>query len=292
MTKDTQPFAKPRAGREARRATVGRAVLNALAGRFRLGGFLLLVLLVVSPAATAFCAAEAALPDAKTVLQGVLQRADKDDENDRLFERRYSYNHTETTECRNGRGVLKKTESTESHHRAGDPATDEPKPVDAPPKKKGKASAKGEKKAPLQLDEELFKRFQFEVTGRETIEGRAALKLVFNPLRNQPEHSLADRFISRIAGQAWVDEADYSLVKLSFHMTEPVKVIGGLAGLVRALNFQLERTRTADGLWFTRQTTWHLEAREVFVNHIVDFREETSDVQPASQATGASAANP
>jgi hypothetical protein len=232
--------------------------------------------------------ADAPLPEAKTVLQRVLERSQKDADNDRLFEQRYSFTRTETIEYRNGKGALKKTESKETQHQAGAEAAADAKPPSGKPaadsgRKRGNAKAKGEDQAPSELDDELVKRFQIEVAGRENLDGRPVLKLVFSPAPNAPSgHSIVDRFINRIAGQAWVDEQEYALVKFAFHLTGPVNMLGGLAGSVRALNFQFDRARTADGLWFTRQTTLHLEAREVLFHHILDSREETSAITPKS----------
>jgi hypothetical protein len=232
--------------------------------------------------------ADAPLPEAKIVLQRVLERSQKDAENDRLFEQRYNYTRTETTEYRNGKGALKKTESKETQHHAGETvAADAKHPPGKPDadsgQKHGSVKAKRDDKPPGELDDELVKRFQIEVAARENLDGRPVLKLVFTPAPNAPSgHSIVDRFINRIAGQAWVDEHDYALVKFAFHLTAPVNVLGGLAGTVRALNFQFDRSRTADGLWFTRQTSFHMEAREVLFNHILDSREETSAITPKS----------
>ena len=228
---------------------------------------------------------EATLPEAHTVLQRVLEHSQKAGENDRLFEQRYSFTRTETTEHRNGRGVLKKTESEETRHNAGQMAPADSKHPSGraagstPKNRNGGDIAEADESA--EIDEELLKHFQFTVMGREQIAGRPALKLVFAPAPGvQAGHSLAARVMSRISGEVWVDEAEYELVRVTFRLTGPVNVLAGIAGSLRAFTFQSERARTPDGLWFERQSAWHLEAREFLANQVMDGRQETSAVTP------------
>jgi hypothetical protein len=222
------------------------------------------------------------LPEAATVLQRVIERSHKDGDNDRLFEQRYSFTRTESMEIRNSKGVLKKNESHATHHVAGAAEPADPK---KPAGKSGSTRAgkdrKGESESP-ELDGALLKRFQFKVVGREQVAGRSALKLVFNPAPDAPAaSSLPDRVMARITGEAWVDEADYALTKVSFQLTEPVNIWAGIAGSLRTFSFQSESARTAEGLWYERLTTWHLEAREFLVNETMDGKQETA-VDPAA----------
>jgi hypothetical protein len=42
------------------------------------------------------------------------------------------------------------------------------------------------------------------------------------------------------------------------------------------------RERTPDGLWFTRDSNWHLEGRELFVHRTVDYHEERTGLRKVS----------
>ena len=230
-------------------------------------------------------AADAPLPESKDVLQRLIEHAQQADENDRRFEQGYRYTRTETTEVRNGKGDLKKSESKEHQHdparvKAADSESSDAQPDDTDSKGRRHKSSKADAEEP-EISDALLKRFQFKVVAREMISNRMALKLVFSPAPGvKTGGSMADRVMSRIAGELWVDEADSALVKITVRLTEPVNILAGIAGSLRAFTFQTERSRTADGLWFERLSSWHVEAREFLLNRVMDGRQEISDVKP------------
>ena len=115
---------------------------------------------------------------------------------------------------------------------------------------------------------------------RDVVNGRPVLIVDFQPARKKlPVRNLKDRFINKAAGRAWVDETDHAVVKADLYLTERVNVVGGLVGAVWKFTCGLIRERTADGLWFTRHSNWHLEGRELWVRRTVDYHEEWTDVR-------------
>ena len=94
-----------------------------------------------------------------------------------------------------------------------------------------------------------------------------------------PEHNIKDKFLNRTAGCVWLDEEEMAMVKVAIRLTDRVNVIGGLVGAVWKMNFGFERSRTEDGLWYTRDATWHLEGRELFSQRIMDFHEQRTNVR-------------
>lgn len=237
----------------------------------------------------------ASLPPVETVLQGVLARAEKESANDREFNRRYRYTRTKVTETRDADGELKKREekrnvNTPTVKPVADqqpPNTNQPPPqaaakIGTPPQKKPTVRRKASEKTEVFLDEELFKRFEFTIGGREQINGRAALVLDFIPARRQPvAMNLKDWFIKKTAGRIWVDEADYTLARVNLRLTGTINLIGGLIGNISQFAYSFERARTEDGVWFTRLTNWHLEGREFLVQRTIDCQEEITDVEKA-----------
>jgi hypothetical protein len=234
------------------------------------------------------------LPALETILQRVAEKAAQEDENERMFRDRYFYTRNRVTEFRNSQGELKKREEKNGDH---DPLASNP-PVRPPPARpqssradaaaenrpvsdthsnvRGKAFKKGE----FVLNDDLLGRFEFQVAGRETVNGRPALMVDFQPAKKKlPVRNVKDKFINKAAGRVWVDEADYALVKADLHLTDRVNVVGGLVGAVWKFTFAFTRERTPDGLWFTRDSRWHLEGREVFVQRTVDYHEERLGVR-------------
>ncbi len=231
----------------------------------------------------------APLPTCESVLHRVIQQAKNEDDNDRAFDRCYSYTRTKVTELRNSAGQLKKREEKNDAH---DPAAVHP--ATATPTRPKSASIKTGAVSDTQsnvhgqqfarndflLNQDLIGRFDFTMAGREWLNGRSTLMVDFVPAnRELPERNLKERFINKAAGRLWIDETDYSLVKADLHLTRQVNIGFGLIGAVWKFAYGFERERTGDGLWFTRAVNWHLEGREVIINRIVDYHETMSNVQ-------------
>ena len=256
-----------------------------------------IILLAVAFCAAAFPAREAEaspapLPSLEEVFKHVLERARRERDNDRIIATNYVFIHTRTTEYRSTKGEVKKQETKVRTNQpaliiaaaaAPKPAPDRgrqrgpDKPVsDTHSNVRGKAFEQDE----FALNGELVKRFDFKLTGRETLNGRSALVVEFQPRKGKlPERNLKEKFINRAAGRIWIDEGDFALVKADLWLTDRVNVIGGLVGAVWKFNFHFERQWLEEGLWFTRESNWHLEGRELFVHRTVDYHEERTDVR-------------
>jgi hypothetical protein len=241
--------------------------------------------------------ASAPLPSMAAVLQHVRDQAKQEPANDRAFEQRFHYRRTKITEFRNASGRLRKREVKCSENnpararvaflappdhpgeQAGRAANRSSAPVDPESDVRGKAFEQKD----FLLNQDLLSRFRFVLAGRQMVNGRLALVVDFVPAGpHLPEHNLKDRFINHAAGRVWIDEAEYKLVRADLRLTKAVNVAGGLVGAVRAFHYRLDRQRTREGLWFTRQVDWHLEGREVFLHRIVDYHESTTDVLSGS----------
>jgi len=240
--------------------------------------------------------AEPPLPSVATVLRRVADQTEKESDNERAFNQRYGYTRTKVTEYRNAKGDLKKREEKKiaNHPSAvpvayrAQPAGPTPEPnlgeekseavTDARSNVRGKAFEKKD----FSINDDLLGRFEFDLAGRKTINGRPTLMLEFKPAKkNLPERNIKDRFINKAAGRVWVDEADYVIAKADVYLTETVNVVGGLVGAVWKFNYSFDRERTSDGLWFTRAVDWHLEGREVILRRAIDYHEGKTGVRKA-----------
>jgi len=203
------------------------------------------------------------------VLQKIIKQAEREGEIERTFKTNYSYSRFKKTEFKNGRGVVTKTKEKT---KINDPIKTAAKPVDPADKKPFEESD-----APT--GEELLERFCFTLVGRETINGRPMLVIDFKPAKKKlSERNLKEKFLNQAAGRMWVDEAESVIVKASVYLAKPVSIVGGLVGTIHKFTFNLLRQRTPEGIWFTLNYDWHLEGREVIVDRIIDFSEETKDV--------------
>lgn len=232
-----------------------------------------------------------ALPPVEMVLQRAVAQAEKEEDNNRAFRQRYGYARTKVTEYRNSKGELKKREEKKSvKNPAIVPIAYRLPPTEERPNQvvgktdsvNGTTTARGKafERNEFVLNEDLLNRFVFTLVRREMANGRPALVLDFQPAKRKlPERNIKERFINKAAGRVWLDEAEYALLRADLHLTEKVNVVGGLVGAVTQFNYQFNRERTADGLWFTRAVNWHLEGREVFVQRTIDHKDEKTDVR-------------
>lgn len=238
--------------------------------------FLILPVLAVFLAARVD-AAEEPLPPIDTVLKQLLEQVKSERENERKFKASYSYSRTKKTEFKNSRGVVKKTKDKTKKN---DPLADLPNLTTTNEAAANPASKdKPYEEEDFPMGDELLGRFTFTLVGREIINGRPALIIDFEPAKKKlSEKNLKEKFLNKAAGRVWVDEKESVVVKASVRLTDTVSVIGGLVGAVHKFSYNLIRQRTEEGLWFTLHSDWHVEGREVIVNRIIDFTEDTKDV--------------
>ena len=234
------------------------------------------------------------LPTMDFLLQQMVARAvGKEDTNDNLFNLNYQYTRVRTWEYRNSQGELKSYD--QKHSVENKPlamaatSQDGADPVPPPVVKDKLVSAMRSNMHGKTLKvknysiPELVKRFQFTLVGREMLNGRPTLVADFKPVNDHlPVNSFADKFINQAAGRIWVDEEDYAISQAQLRLIQPVNVFDGLVGSVSKLNYGFTRLRTPEGYWFSRNTEWHLEGREVVVNRIIDYHERKINEQKIS----------
>jgi len=237
-------------------------------------------------------ASDNTLPSIDTVLAQVVAHAQQESDNDRSFEQLYGYSRQKTTEFRNGDGDVKKRDAKTSVHQPNPAAvipsasattSETVKRDDGVSETHSNVRGKQFKRNDFLLNQDLIRRFQFQLVAQESIDGRPAYVIEFAPLKKDlPERNIKDRFINKAAGRIWVDATDYALVKADLHLSHPVDVAFGLVGSVWKFNYSFLRSRTDEGFWFTRDVAWHLEGREVVVNRTVDYHEQVSDLHKVS----------
>jgi len=249
------------------------------------------------------------LPSVDFALKHIRMMANQEQGNDRLFRLRYAFVQTTTTRELDAKGRLKKNDTVKNRNNphivpasfnrsapSADPAGGDhslsprdtaggrtktvPMAPAAGSSKDDESDSKPFEKEEFAINDDLLSRFDFTVVKREQINGRNTLIIDFKPANKKlPSRSLKDRFINKTAGRVWVDEGDWMLAKIDFHLIDSVHVVGGLVGSVKAFNFHLDRCRTPDALWYTTDTNWHLEGREFFSRKILECEEHRSDIR-------------
>jgi hypothetical protein len=115
----------------------------------------------------------------------------------------------------------------------------------------GEAKAKGDNRENF-LTAELAARFDFTLVGTTNINGRAAYQVVFQPKSPQmPVHRIMDRLLNQLSGTIWIDADEFEVARAEVSLRSEVNLLGGIIGSLKKLTFSLERTRVADGVWFS-----------------------------------------
>lgn len=216
-------------------------------------------------------------PDLHQLVLRAVKLAARDADTEAQFKARYAYLDLQVTETRDADGQLRKrTERTRAHPPAPDPdptdpdasavESSEPEP---PPAKRPY------ERHDFHVDASVLERFQFRYVGPDLCAGRPVWVLDFEPAEHAPPaHSLPERFLGQTAGRLWIDRADAALVKATFRLTTPIRVVGGLVGALKRCEVALEKEQTPDGLWYMRRLDWQLEGRKLFTTRRMEHHQE------------------
>ena len=240
--------------------------------------------------------ADESLPKAEDIIKNAVKRSEVEPQNDIDFKQRYYFVRSKLTEIRNYEGELKKSDSRIStNYPPKAIAVSKPEPqeesaiasVTRSPKDEQMASTGGKKavarkfdKNQFQFNDDLVGRYDFKLIGREVTNGYSLLVLDFTPKKTKlPESSIRDRVINRVAGRVWVDERDFAIKRCNLHLLESVSIIGGIVGEAQKFDYSFDRERTEDGFWYVRNSSWHLEGREILVHRKAEYRETRTEVR-------------
>jgi hypothetical protein len=129
------------------------------------------------------------------------------------------------------------------------------------------------------LDTRVLDRFNFKVEGRDTFQNRPVLILSFHPKTNRdPEKTITDKVLNRLAGILWVDEAEAEVAQLKVSLTEDLSLGWfGAVGSLKQFDLELQRERLPDGVWVTRKQIVVLCGRKIFSSMAHRTLEESSN---------------
>ena len=108
---------------------------------------------------------------------------------------------------------------------------------------------------------DLIARFQYRLGSDEVLEGRSTHVLDFEPRKGPKPTSLADRALNSLAGRALIDAVDGQVRRVDAHLTEPVKVMGGLAAKVTEAKISYEAAPVRDR-WFPYDIQLRLKGKK------------------------------
>jgi len=103
--------------------------------------------------------------------------------------------------------------------------------------------------------------YDFQMVGRETLDGRPVIRLTFKPKPGYtPQNTLA-KMLQHVIGSAWVSEDDYELARVEVEVTEPITFGGILARIRPGSKAAMEWRKFNDEVWLPYKREFVANAR-------------------------------
>jgi hypothetical protein len=132
-------------------------------------------------------------------------------------------------------------------------------------RKKGEESYKRPRGSYIEFDKQLIGRYRAEVVGHEMLRGRSAYVVRFEPKEGKlPVRRRIDHALNHSNGKIWVDDKEFGVLRVEFHLIEPVTFWGGLLGRLSQLDGRLETVRNEDGFWLPNELRFTMDGRVLF----------------------------
>jgi hypothetical protein len=135
--------------------------------------------------------------------------------------------------------------------------------------------------------EELFRMDSIEVAGRETLEGRSAVLVTFQPKPGFLPQTKGGKVLQKLAGRAWIDEEEKQLVRIDAQLLDALPVgPGGVFRLQKGARALFERRRVNDEVWLPAQARFSGAAKILlFVLGRLDATSEYGDYRKFTVST-------
>jgi len=114
------------------------------------------------------------------------------------------------------------------------------------------------------LTTELVARFDFTLVSITNVNGRPAYVISFQPKNPKlPVHRMVDRLLNQLSGTLWIDAQEFEVARAEVSLQSEVNLLGGLVGSLKKLTYTLERTRVAEGIWFSTLANGDFQGRKL-----------------------------
>jgi hypothetical protein len=135
--------------------------------------------------------------------------------------------------------------------------------------------------------EELFRIYEIQLVRREELDGRDAVLVTFRPRPGVKTETRSGKVLQRVAGRAWIDEADRQLVRVEAELTDDLSFgFGILARLKKGATVSLTRKKINDEIWLPAEAHFIGQARILLVKGVrMDALSQYSDYKKFTVAT-------
>ena len=110
--------------------------------------------------------------------------------------------------------------------------------------------------------EEMFRLYDFEIRGRENLDGHSTVAVDFAPRPRFKPRVKEVKVLKKIRGRAWISEDDYQLVRIEAKTIKSLKFGGGLiAKLNEGARMVFQRRKINEEIWLPAEATFYGRGR-------------------------------
>jgi len=134
-------------------------------------------------------------------------------------------------------------------------------------KAKSRAAAEKQRLERAQFWDEFIKAFRFQVVERQIHNQRPTTRLSFTPMPGyRPGSAIDTKYLPKMRGQIWVDDADNEIAHIAFEFIENVTAGFGLIGKVSAgSSYSMDLSKQIEGQWLPARAETVLKIRALLV---------------------------
>lgn len=114
----------------------------------------------------------------------------------------------------------------------------------------------------IAFDEDLVRRYEAELVGRDVVEGRPAWLVRYAPRAEPlPEERRMDKLLNRSRGRIWFDAETYEVARVEFELTETLRFFWFLGSVSELTGYYVRRP--VDGVWLPGEGAMTIHARKL-----------------------------
>lgn len=132
--------------------------------------------------------------------------------------------------------------------------------VETPAQRQKRVAKKArERQEEQDVIDDVFSVYEIAILGRETLDGRPTIVTSLTPRPRARTRSDAGKFLKKIRGKAWVNEADRQVVRAELEAVEDITFgLGLLARMYRGSTMAFRRTLVNDEIWLPAEAQYKL----------------------------------
>lgn len=135
--------------------------------------------------------------------------------------------------------------------------------------------------------DDVFAVYDIAVVGREVVDGRPTIVTSLTPRRNARTRSDAGKFLKKMRGRAWINEADRQMVRVEMVAIEDVTFgFGLLARMQKGSTILFRRTLVNNEIWLPAEARYRVVGKTlVFRKFTLESTTQFSDYRKFNVST-------